>query len=107
MKNALKIFAGVMLALGTALLFAFGYRGRNFGLGDAKVNLGDTEDRQRRTVESAGRIDGQLDAGKAGLERVADSLDAGTRGIEDAQTIIDRDEKLLDEAGDIFKRNAK
>ena len=102
--HAFKIVGGILLAVGTALLFAFGYRNRHLGLGDAKINLGDAQDGQRAATGSACRVADAVDASKAGLERVAESLDAGTRGIDDAQSIAGRDEKLIGEAEDILAR---
>jgi hypothetical protein len=90
LRNAVEIIGAVIVAIGGAILFALGYRSRNFGLGEAKSDLADAQDGQRKSTESA--------------DRIKESVDLGTRGIDDAQTIIERDGKLIDEAEDIFAK---
>jgi hypothetical protein len=90
LRNAVEIIGAVVVALGGAILFALGYRSRNFGLGEAKSDLADAQSGQRKSTESA--------------DRIKESVDLGTRGIDDAQKIVERDGKLIDEAQDIFAK---
>jgi hypothetical protein len=90
LRNAVEIIGAVLATLGGAILFALGYRSRNFGLGEAKSDLADAQSGQRKSTESA--------------DRIKESVDLGTRGIDDAQKIVERDGKLIDEAQDIFAK---
>jgi hypothetical protein len=90
LRNAVEIIGAVVVAVGGAILFALGYRSRNFGLGEAKSDLADAQSGQRKSTESA--------------DRIKESVDLGTRGIDDAQKIVERDGKLIDEAQDIFAK---
>lgn len=90
LRNAVEIIGAVIVAIGGAILFALGYRSRNFGLGEAKSDLADAQSGQRKSTESA--------------DRIKESVDLGTRGIDDAQKIVERDGKLIDEAQDIFAK---
>jgi hypothetical protein len=90
LRHAIEIIGAVVVALGGAILFALGYRSRNFGLGEAKSDLADAQSGQRKSTESA--------------DRIKESVDLGTRGIDDAQKIVERDGKLIDEAQDIFAK---
>jgi hypothetical protein len=90
LRNAVEIIGAFVVALGGAILFALGYRSRNFGLGEAKSDLADAQSGQRKSTESA--------------DRIKESVDLGTRGIDDAQKIVERDGKLIDEAQDIFAK---
>lgn len=90
LRNAVEIIGAVVVAVGGAILFALGYRSRNFGLGEAKSDLADAQSGQRESAKSA--------------DAIADGIDKGTRGIDDAQKIVERDGKLIDEAQDIFAK---
>lgn len=90
LKRAFEIFVLIGTAVVGIMLFIFGYRGSRSRLDEAKSDLADAQDGQRKSTESA--------------DRIKESVDLGTKGIDDAQTIIERDGKLIDEAQDIFAK---